>query len=272
LVAAELSTHSPDGSVAEDEVPVCDDCELSPLVPVLVPVSVVPPVAVDEDDEEVSVVVPVVPVVPDVVVVEPVVPPVPPPAATDVECDPWDRDPEAVVAVGAGEAAESVCTDDRVVVEAVPSVRRCEPAFVAGVVVDAWCAVAGVDSGRASSEVGSSAIPMDLGSGDVAAWVRAPDCWLIAETVRPPPTRATAVATTALRWFFFQRARWRRRAARPSVTTGPSTTSSDTTSGPVPVAGSSWRPVSCHLGASSHAAAAVPVVVRRWAGGAMSGA
>jgi hypothetical protein len=45
-----LSTHSPEGSVADDEVPVCAVVELSPLVlapvPVLVVVVVVP--AVDE--------------------------------------------------------------------------------------------------------------------------------------------------------------------------------------------------------------------------------
>ncbi|MET9367676.1 hypothetical protein ABZY00_07425 [Streptomyces griseoflavus] len=33
--------------------------------------------------------------------------------------------------------------------------------------------------------------------------------------VRPPPARATAVATRARRWVFFQRASCRRRAARP---------------------------------------------------------
>jgi len=69
-----LSTHSPDGSVAEDEdVVVCEFCELLLLVPVFVVVSVVLSVAVDEGVCSV-----VVSVVPDV-------PPVPAPAATDVE-------------------------------------------------------------------------------------------------------------------------------------------------------------------------------------------
>jgi hypothetical protein len=252
-----LSTHSPDGSLADDDVVVCEVCELSPPVLVLVVLSVA------VDDEDVCSVVPVVPVVPEVVVVVvvvPVVPPVPAPAATDVESVPWDCDREAVVAVGVGEPTESGWTDDRFVVDAESTVRRCEPTFVAGVLVDACCALPGVDAGRASPEVGSSATPMGRLSGEVAAWVRVLDCWLIAVAVRPPPTRATAVATRALRWVFFQRARWRRRAARPSAVTGASATSSDGTPGSVPVAGSSWRPASCHLGASSHAADAVPVV------------
>ncbi|PJM95567.1 hypothetical protein CG719_10750 [Streptomyces sp. CB01373] len=45
--------------------------------------------------------------------------------------------------------------------------------------------------------------------------MRSVECRSIEATVRPPPTRATAVATRALRWVFFQRASWRRRAARP---------------------------------------------------------
>jgi hypothetical protein len=224
-----LSTHSPDGSVAEDEDVVV--CELLLLVPVFVVVFVVLSVAVDEEVCSV-----VVSVVPDV----PVVPPVPAPAATDVESEVRECDCEAVVAVGVGETAESVWTDDRVVVDAASPVRRCEATDVEGLVVDACCALAGVDAGSASSEVGNSATPMDRLSGEVAAWVRTLDCWFIAETVRPPPTRATAVATTALRWFFRQRARWRRRAARPSAVTGASVTSSDGTSaGSDPAAGSS---------------------------------
>lgn len=190
-----LSTHSPDGSVAEDEEVDCEVCELLPLVPVFVVVVV--SVAVDEGVCSVVVVVPV----------ELVVSPVSAPAATDVECAVFVCDCEAVVAVGVGVAAESVWTDDRVVVDAAFPVRRCEATDLEGVVVDACCASAGVDAGSASSEVGNSATPMDRLSGDVAAWVRTLDCWFIAETVRPPPTRATAVATTALRWFFRQRAR-----------------------------------------------------------------
>ncbi|MEV7072548.1 hypothetical protein [Streptomyces sp. NPDC093990] len=264
-----MSTHSPDGSVADDEeLPVCEDCELSP--PVLVPVFVLAVPSEDEEDDEdedededepeVPVVVPVVPVVPVVVVVV-LVPPVPAPAVPVEGSEPWDCEREPVVAACVREVTESVWTDDRVVVDAESAVRRCAPVFAAGVAVEGRCAVAGVAAGWASSEVGSSAMPMARGSGEVAAWVRVSDCWLIAVTVRPPPTRATAVATTALRWLFFHRARWRRRAARPSVTTGPSTTSSDATPGSVPAAGSSGSPASCHSGASSHAAAAVPVVV-----------
>ncbi|TXS48043.1 hypothetical protein EAO75_18120 [Streptomyces sp. uw30] len=52
-------------------------------------------------------------------------------------------------------------------------------------------------------------------------------------TVRPPPTRATAVATTARRWFFFQRARCRRRAARPCGAAGTPSTPSTSPAGAV---------------------------------------
>jgi len=191
-----LSTHSPDGSVAEDEEVVCDVCELLLLVPVFVVVVV--SVAVDEG--VCSVVVPVVPLVPVVLLVSA-------PAATDVETVVRGFECEAAVAAGVGVPAESVWTDDPAVVDAAASVRRCEATDLAGVVLDASCALAGVDAGSASSEVGNSATPMDRLSGEVAAWGRALDCWFIAETVRPPPTRATAVATTALRWFFRQRSR-----------------------------------------------------------------
>jgi len=194
-----LSTHSPDGSVAEDEEVDCEVCELLLLVPVFV--VVVLSVLVDEG--VCSVVVPLLPDVP----VDPVEPPLSTPAAADVETVLRDFDCEAVVAVGVGEEAESVWTDDRFVVDAASPVRRCEATDLEGAFVDACCALAGVDAGRASSEVGSSATPMDRLSGEVAACARPLDCWFIAVTVRPPPTRATAVATTALRWFFRQRSR-----------------------------------------------------------------
>ena len=255
-----LSTHSPDGSVEDVEEPDPDVWELPELVLELVPVPdpvvvvVVPaPVFVELSfavDEGVC----------TVVVVD--VPVEPAPAAADVESVDCDRDCagdcEAVVAVGVGAVTESVWTDEPFVVDAEPAVRRCLPVAVAGVPVVDRCVSAVVEAGRTSSEVGSSDPPMARLSGEVAAWVRVLAPWCIAETVRPPPTRATAVATTALRWFFFQRARWRRRAARPSVTTGASATSSD--GRPVSAAGSSWRPASCQVGASSQAVAAVPVV------------
>ena len=216
---------------------------LDPVVVVVVPVLVFVELSVAVDEGVCTVVVADVPVVPL-------------PAAADVESVDCDCACEAVVAVGVGEATVSVWTDDPLVVDPESAVRRCLAIVVAG--VPARCASPAVAAGRASSEVGSSATPMDRLSGEVAAWVRVVEPWCIAETVRPPPTRATAVATTALRWFFFQRARWRRRAARPSVTVGASATSSD--GRPVPAAGSSWRPASCQAGASSQAVAAVPVV------------
>lgn len=73
----------------------------------------------------------------------------------------------------------------------------------------------GVDEAGVDSVACSSAIPMASLSGADAACVRSVDCRSIDATVRPPPTRATAVATRALRWVFLQRSRWRRRAARP---------------------------------------------------------
>lgn len=258
-----LSTHSPDGSVADDEEVDPDVCEVPELVelPELVLVSVLEPVVVVDVPVPVVVVSVAVDegvctvVVPDA----PDVPLVSAPAGTDVESEDRDCDRAPVAAVGVGEVAESVWTDDRPA-DAESVVRRCEAGVVAGVPVSERCASPEVAAGRASSEVGSSATPMDRLSGEVAAWARVLDPWLIAETVRPPPTRATAVATTALRWFFFQRARWRRRAARPSVVTGASATSSAGRPVPAPAAGSSCRPASCQVGASSQAVAAAPVV------------
>ena len=253
-----LSTHSPDGSVEDVEEPDPDVWELPELVlelvplpdPVVVPdvpVVVVVELSVDVDEG-------VCTVVPADVPVEP--------ASADVDVESVDPerdcDCEAVVAVGVGAVTESVWTDEPFAVDTASVVRRCLPVVVAGVSVVDRCVPAVVEAGRTSSEVGSSDPPMARLSGEVAAWVRVLAPWCIAETVRPPPTRATAVATTALRWFFFQRARWRRRAARPSVTTGASATSSD--GRPVSAAGSSWRPASCQVGASSQDVAAVPVV------------
>lgn len=80
------------------------------------------------------------------------------------------------------------------------------------------CVSVGVDEAGVGSVAGFSAIPMVSLSGAEAAWVRSVDWRSSEETVRPPPTSATAVATRALRCVFFQRSRWRRRAARPRGT------------------------------------------------------
>ena len=261
LMQSRLSTHSPAGSVADDEE--LDEPDVC-VVPELVPVSVLDPVVV----VDVPVLVEVEPVgaVDDGVcaVVEPDAPVVPlplsAPTAADVETVDCDCERAAVLAVGVGEPTESVRTEEPPVVDAESAVRRCLAIVVAGVPEVDRCASPAVVPLTESSEVGSSETPMARLSGAVAAWARVPDPWFIAETVRPPPTRATAVATTALRWFFFQRTRWRRRAARPSVTTGASDTSSEARPGSVAAAGSSWRPASCQVGASSQAVAAVPVV------------
>lgn len=57
----------------------------------------------------------------------------------------------------------------------------------------------GVDEAGVDSVACFSAIPMASLSGADAACVRSVDFWSVKETVRPPPTRATAVATRALR-------------------------------------------------------------------------
>ncbi|MFD9434811.1 hypothetical protein [Streptomyces sp. NPDC060002] len=77
------------------------------------------------------------------------------------------------------------------------------------------CAPERVTVGRVCSRVGSSPPAVVGVSGPVAAWAWSPVCRSSAAKVSPPPTRATAVATTARRWLFFQRASCRRRAARP---------------------------------------------------------
>ena len=241
-----LSTHSPDGSVADEEEVDPEVCEVPELVPVLVPV--LDPVV----DVEVPALVDVEPFVavedgvcavvePDALVVPPPLPLPLPPTAAEVESVVRDCDCEcaAVVAVGVGEPAESVWTEEPPVVDAESAVRRCLAIVVAGVPDVDRCASPEAVPMTESSEVGSSETPMARLSGALAAWARVPDPWFIAETVSPPPMRATAVATTALRWFFFQRTRWRRRAARPSATTGASDTSSAGRPGSIPVAGSS---------------------------------
>lgn len=108
----------------------------------------------------------------------------------------------------------------------------------------------GVDEAGVDSVTCSSAIPMASLSGADAACVRSVDCWSVKETVRPPPTRATAVATRALRWVFFQRSRWRRRAALP-VGVG------EGESGPL---------YGCSCGASSNSSASGSASCHRWDG------
>ncbi|WP_371664523.1 hypothetical protein [Streptomyces sp. NBC_00280] len=146
------------------------------------------------------------------------------------------------VAVGVGEAVVSVAVpvaSDMVEVacdsaEAVTAVRGSETLFgritcVAGVargaaaacscgalavearVADgarsARCGAIGVDESGVESVTCSSAVPMGSLSGAEAACVRSGAWRFSEETVMPPPTRATAVATRALRCVFFQRSR-----------------------------------------------------------------
>ncbi|MEU6029271.1 hypothetical protein ABZ825_20035 [Streptomyces tauricus] len=81
-------------------------------------------------------------------------------------------------------------------------------------VEDRW--VSGrVDEGRVYSGTSSTAepapvcvfVPRPAVSGADAASARSAGSRSMAVKVRPPPTSATAVATTARRWFFFQRMR-----------------------------------------------------------------
>ncbi|MCH5672471.1 hypothetical protein MKW14_11615 [Streptomyces sp. CME 23] len=219
-----MSTHRPDGDV--EAVLVFVLVPLLVLVPVLedwddVPDVPLSPADVDvedeEDEEDVEDVDDVdwFDVVPVLVVV------VAPPAVVVVRgCVPG-VDVCGVEALYGAVYAESVCA-------AVGVVRRCLPPVVAGAAEpsrEVWSAVgeAGVSVGSAA---GCSSVPMPVRSGPAEAWLWSPEPRSIEATVRPPPTSATAVATTARRWFFFQRARWRRRAARPTGADGTPSVSS----------------------------------------------
>lgn len=72
----------------------------------------------------------------------------------------------------------------------------------------ARCVSGGVEETGVGSVACSSAIPMTSLSGAEDACVRSGVWRFSEETVMPPPTRATAVATRALRCVFFQRSRW----------------------------------------------------------------
>ncbi|REK92191.1 hypothetical protein DY245_00240, partial [Streptomyces inhibens] len=95
--------------------------------------------------------------------------------------------------------------------------------------------------------------PTVSGSGAPAAWA-----WLVdglfcsAVTVRPPPTRAKAVAAMARRRCFFHRASCRRRAARPCpvgavvssklpAASAPGSSATASAEAPLPIAGASER-------------------------------
>ncbi len=62
------------------------------------------------------------------------------------------------------------------------------------------------DVGSVNVGASPSAPPMVVSSGAVAARTPGAALPFSVATVRPPPTSATAVATTARRWLFFQRA------------------------------------------------------------------
>ncbi|MER7108313.1 hypothetical protein ABT360_11510 [Streptomyces sp. NPDC000229] len=115
------------------------------------------------------------------------------------------------------------------------------------------------------------------GSGGGAAWV-----WLVeglalgsTATVSPPPTRATAVAATARRRCFFQRASCRRRAALPCPV---GTALSKPPEGPGPGVSGLDVPAVASSNPSGDGVASSVVAVdatalwRRGAAGAMSGA
>ncbi|MFJ5031281.1 hypothetical protein ACIQB5_24890 [Streptomyces sp. NPDC088560] len=133
----------------------------------------------------------------------------------------------------------------------------------------------------------SSPRPMLRLSGAVAAWARSPEPRSIEEKARPPPTSATAVATTARRWLFFQRASCRRRAARPCGARGASVTSAAPAAASAPYSAGSAAGTPSYQAMSSSAGAGAGVVEGMWGeavpvafapeypsvpGGAMSGA
>ncbi|AZS72837.1 hypothetical protein DDE74_19385 [Streptomyces lydicus] len=165
-------------------------------------------------------------------------------------------------------------------------------------------------SARSVDEAAGSVRGVDArsGSGIEAAWVPLVAglfCSML--TVRPPPTRAKAVAAAARRRCFFHRTSWRRRAARPCpVGAGTSASPGAPSSGAAAVSAvsalsagaaskappngavseapppngpaSAYRPwPGSGAGASSdcqdsQVAAAAIALCRRWVGGAMSGA
>ncbi|OIK05426.1 hypothetical protein BIV23_12715 [Streptomyces monashensis] len=159
-----------------------------------------------------------------------------------------------------------------------------DPVDVPEVVGAAWRAVdgGGVEDSGGVGEAGRSwPRPMLRLSGAVAAWARSPEPRSIEEKARPPPTSATAVATTARRWLFFQRASCRRRAARPCGARGASVTSAAPAVASMPYSAGSAAGTPSYQGASSSAGAgavegmcgaAVPVEYPSVPGGAMSGA
>nr|WP_276112633.1 hypothetical protein [Streptomyces tropicalis] len=221
------STHSPDGEV--DEVVGPDCAAPDPPDPEDVPVPEPEPVVEDDPDpEEVPEPVDAVGVV-DVRLAEPVdAEPVPEPDAPPADgAATEDAEPEeaecvtvcvVVGAVGRGVAAESGCTSGAEAPCVAGAECRCAVPAVGDDEDDedgddAWSPVCGDVVSRCCC--GSEA-PVFAASGVAAAWVLVPDSRCIEATVRPPPTRATAVATRARRWVFFQRASRRRRAARPS--------------------------------------------------------
>lgn len=200
---------------------------------------------------------------------EPVLPVPPVPPVPDVGCDDvavWPepvplppetgesvRDPEGEVAVerdvpeppeepAAEREAVSGCAVDGAAWDRSGTYCRC------GRPVEGDCA-AGVCEGRGVPDrgsparaddsavycvVGSSPPPVGVASGAGAAVAGSAECRSIAATVRPPPTRATAVATRARRWVFFKRASRRRRAARPSGAGAATAESSDGPAGSGP--------------------------------------
>ncbi|MER5429550.1 hypothetical protein [Streptomyces sp. NPDC002588] len=123
------------------------------------------------------------------------------------------RDPAADVAFVSGVLTPARWTA-RVVGVARGAVAACSrgafvvPERAADDVFRDRCVPGVVDEAGVGSVACSSARPMTSLSGADAACVRSVDCRSIEETVRPPPTRATAVATRALRWVFLQRSRW----------------------------------------------------------------
>ncbi|QGV77776.1 hypothetical protein EIZ62_05560 [Streptomyces ficellus] len=145
-------------------------------------------------------------------------------------------------------------------------------------------------SAPAGGDVTSPAARWEPGAGAVdgsdggAAWAWPAEGLALgrAARVRPPPTRATAVAATARRRCFFHRASWRRRAARPCpVDAAPPGAAFSSgvpgcgAAGPGAVVGVS--PYPCGAGRSSVVTASVGAVEatalwRRPAAGAMSGA
>lgn len=117
-----------------------------------------------------------------------------------------DADADVVLGVGTASGREPCGVTEVGAAAARRSDRPFAGDRVEGAAEDRWSS-GRVDDGPVCRDASSSAEPRPAVSGAEAASARSAESRSRAVKVRPPPTSATAVATTARRWFFFQRTR-----------------------------------------------------------------